>query len=356
MHVNYKVHDDFLSPNFEQDSKPAHVDPWKIGSSSSREIKGQKSVWLHADTAAANNSHPQLVVPPLAPLAASPLCIPPAKDGSGLPTLDLFATACIPLEVCRKPDLIVASAPSSPEPKLEIAQADAWVPSTPEPSSPSTPEREACTATLGAPTSECLEAVAASLRDVVWADLPVPPLARAATSPLTCQWPEQANSLYPFSDDAPVYMVTKLDPDACALERFKELKIRVATPLCLLSFGRVMVQEVHSPFNTAWLDPNSLSTDPCGEGVFDILKASGDVDGLCLFLELVASRLGGNVADAQRLRTFATGWCAHPQSYQKLLQLLHDQAARNAAGMRTPGDQYGLQQHCIAKLSESVDV
>jgi len=93
-----------------------------------------------------------------------------------------------------------------------------------------------------------------------------------------------------------------------------------------------------------WVDVRHLVADPCGERTFVLLVSKGNADGLSAFLKRIVTRLGGGIVDSELLHKYVADLLAkQTTTYQELLEALHCKADRNAAGIRQPGDDYGMQ-------------
>lgn len=89
-----------------------------------------------------------------------------------------------------------------------------------------------------------------------------------------------------------------------------------------------------------------VTGDECDEKAFDTLVRRGDREGMCRFVHTVVERLGGNVIDRESCRLFAAGFFnPQPVTFQSLLQSLHHRLERNEAGIRLPGDYYGINSY-----------
>lgn len=139
------------------------------------------------------------------------------------------------------------------------------------------------------------------------------------------------------------------------VQLFEDLTVLLASPLAVLSSGCILVCRTHRPGDRGWVDARHVVGDPRGERAFELLSSRGSVDDLCLFLERLVQRLGGDVVNHELFRQFAASLCARqgvtlpcsvaePISYQELLRALHDRGRRNAAGIRQPGDYYGVDE------------
>lgn len=180
----------------------------------------------------------------------------------------------------------------------------------------------------------------------------LPALARAVNCPLSV--PTQLDDLRGCRRATAVCRCSVGIP----VEPFEELEVLMPMSLGIFENGKVLVQRLRTPFDHGWIEAWNLVGEACSERTFDLLVRRSEIDGFCRFLELVVERLGGDIIDSDKMRAFGTACCvgssrggrtqtpfhAPPQvpTFQGFLEKIHNMQERNTAGIRFPGDSYGL--------------
>eukprot|EP00747_Dinoflagellata_sp_TGD_P195082 gnl/TRDRNA2_/TRDRNA2_63231_c0_seq1.p1 gnl/TRDRNA2_/TRDRNA2_63231_c0~~gnl/TRDRNA2_/TRDRNA2_63231_c0_seq1.p1 ORF type:complete len:438 (+),score=65.53 gnl/TRDRNA2_/TRDRNA2_63231_c0_seq1:1-1314(+) len=143
-----------------------------------------------------------------------------------------------------------------------------------------------------------------------------------------------------------------------AVQEFEELEVLTAAPLSIFGCDAVQVRRIGTSGELGWTQATNLVGDPCSDRCFQLLKAARDAGGMTRLIEHAVERLGGSVVDAELCLALARSFCGDDTaglqpalSFQALVVALHDRARRNAAGIRMPGDYYGIRNY----YSESFD-